>query len=68
MLVIDDSSTVLTLLKSELLQHDTIEPIFVKSHKEAMRKIREYRGDIQAAILDYNLPDTPNGEVVLLAN
>ncbi len=68
MLVVDDSKTVLTLLKSELQQHDTIEPIFVQSHKEAMQKIREHKGNIQAAILDYNLPDAPNGEVVLLAN
>lgn len=67
-LVVDDSKTVLTLLKSELLQHDTIEPIFAQSYKEAMKKIREHQGNIQAAILDYNLPDAPKGEVVLLAN
>jgi len=67
-LVVDDSKTVLSLLKSELQQYDTIEPIFVQSHKEAMQKIREHQGNIQAAVLDYNLPDAPNGEVVLLAN
>jgi len=67
-LVVDDSQTVLGLLKKELQQHDTIEPLFVQSYKEAIQVIREYQGNIQAAILDYNLPDAPSGEVILLAN
>ncbi|MFC2073633.1 diguanylate cyclase [Campylobacterota bacterium] len=67
-LIVDDSQTILNVLKSELENHPDIEPIFATSNKEAMRAIREHQGDIQAAILDYNLPDAPNGEVVSLAN
>lgn len=67
-LVVDDSRTVLSLLKSELHHHQSIEAIYAQDHKEAMQKIREHQGSIKAAILDYNLPDAPNGEVVLLAN
>lgn len=67
-LIVDDSQTVLNALKSELINHPEIEPIFASSNKEAMRAIREHQGDIHAAILDYNLPDAPNGEVVSLAS
>lgn len=67
-LIVDDSQTVLNVLTAELKDHSDIAPIFARSNKEAMRAIREHQGDIQAAILDYNLPDAPNGEVVSLAN
>ena len=67
-LVVDDSQTVLNILKQELKNFPELEPIFVKSYKEAMRKIRENKDNIHAAILDYNLPDAPNGEVISLAN
>ena len=67
-LIVDDSQTILNVLRAELKNHPEIEPIFASSNKEAMRAIREYQGDIQAAILDYNLPDAPNGEVVSLTN
>lgn len=67
-LIVDDSQTILNVLKAELAGHPDIDPIFASSHQEAMRAIRENQGNIQAAILDYNLPDAPNGEVVSLAN
>lgn len=67
-LIVDDSQTILNVLKAELKNHPSIEPIFASSHQEAMRAIRENQGNIHAAILDYNLPDAPNGEVVSLAN
>jgi len=67
-LVVDDSSTILSVLRSELKNHSDIEAYFAKSQQEAMRIIREHQGNIHAAILDYNLPDAPNGEVVSLAN
>ena len=67
-LVVDDSKTILSLLKKELLKHEFITPYFAESYKEAMRIIRENRGDFHAALLDLNLPDAPNGEIVKLAN
>ncbi len=67
-LVVDDSKTILSLLKKEISKHDYITPYFAESYKEAMRIIRENRGDFHAALLDLNLPDAPNGEIVKLAN
>lgn len=67
-LVVDDSQTVLTLLKIEIQKHNNIEPYFAKSYKEAMHLLREHHGDFHAALLDLNLPDAPNGEIVKLAN
>jgi len=67
-LVVDDSNTVLEMIKNELKNHSDIQAYFARSQKEAMRIIREQQGDIHAALLDYNLPDAPNGEVVSLAN
>lgn len=67
-LIVDDSQTILTLLKSEISLHDNIEAYYANSYKEAMKLIREHRGEFHAALLDLNLPDAPNGEVVKLAN
>lgn len=67
-LVVDDSKTVLNMIKLELKNHPDIEAVFSQSYKEAMRIIRENHGDIHAALLDYNLPDAQNGEIVSLAN
>jgi len=66
-LIVDDSQTVLDMIAIELHDYSHIEAIYVKSHKEAMRAIREHRNDIFAAIVDYNLPDAPHGEVVTLS-
>jgi len=67
-LVVDDSQTVLTLLKIEIQKHSDIDPYFAKSYKEAMNLLREHHGDFHAALLDLSLPDAPNGEIVKLAN
>ena len=67
-LVVDDSKTILTLLKIEIQKHEDIEPYFAESFKDAMRLIREHKGEFHAALLDLNLPDATNGEIVKLAN
>ncbi len=67
-LIVDDSSTILLLLKTEIKKYNFIEPYYAKSYKEAMKIIRENRGNFHAALLDLNLPDAPNGEIVRLAN
>ncbi len=67
-LVVDDSQTILTLIKSEIALHSDIEAFYADSYKSAMRLIREHRGQFHAALLDLNLPDAPEGEIVKLAN
>lgn len=66
-LIVEDSKTVITLIKNELKGCSLAEIVYANSYKEAMRKIRENRDGFHAAILDLNLPDAPNGEVVSLA-
>lgn len=67
-LIVDDSQTILNVLKEEFKNYPDIEPHFAKSYKETMRILRENRDGFHAALLDLNLPDAPDGEVVLLAN
>jgi len=67
-LIVDDSETILSLLKTEIKFHESIDPYYATSYKEAMYLIREHRGKFHAALLDLNLPDAPNGEIVKLAN
>ena len=67
-LVVDDSQTILSLLKAEIKTHSNIEAYYAASYKEAVKLLREHNGDFHAALLDLNLPDAPNGEVVGLAN
>ena len=66
-LVVEDSSTVLTMLKKEFAMHENIEVFYAQSY-EAAAKIVNKNPDIKAALLDINLPDAPNGEIVTLAN
>jgi CheY-like chemotaxis protein len=67
-LVVDDSKTVLKQIEIEFTMCKDIELIMVETYKDAMKKIREYQGNFNVALLDLNLPDAPNGEVVSLAN
>jgi len=66
-LIVDDSQTILNMITVELQGLLDIDPIYAKSHKEALRIIREHHKHIFAAIVDYNLPDAPRGEVVSLS-
>ncbi len=67
-LIVDDSKTILTLLKLEIEKYDDIEPYFADTFKSALHIIREHQGGFHAALLDLNLPDASNGEIVKLAN
>ena len=67
-LIVDDSKTISLMLKIEFDEIENAEVIYADSYKSAMRKIRKNKGEIHAALLDVNLPDAPNGEVILLAN
>jgi len=67
-LIVDDSQMLLSMFENELQNYEKADIIYAQSHKEAMRAIREVQGNIHAAILDYNLPDAPKGEVIALAN
>ena len=66
-LVVEDSSTVLTMLKKEFAKHENIEVFYAQSYEDAA-KIVNKNPDIKTALLDTNLPDAPNGEIVALAN
>ena len=66
-LVVEDSSTVLTMLKKEFAKHENIEVFYAQSYEDAT-KIVNKNPDIKTALLDINLPDAPNGEIVALAN
>ena len=67
-LVVDDSETVLSILKNEIDQHDDVVAIYAKNYKDDERNIHYYKNNIHAALLDINLPDAKNGEVISLAN
>jgi diguanylate cyclase (GGDEF)-like protein len=67
-LVVDDSKTILTMLKLEIKKYNNIDAYYAEDYKSAMRLISEHRGKFNAALLDLNLTDAPEGEVVKLAN
>lgn len=66
-LVVEDSNTVLNMLKKEFAKYENIEVFYAQSYEDAA-KIVNKNPDIKAALLDINLPDAPNGEIVTLAN
>ena len=67
-LVVDDSKTVLKLLRDELDQYNDIECFYAETYKEAMQIMREHHEELKVALLDINLPDAPDGQVISLAN
>lgn len=68
LLIVDDSEFVLNLFKHALDDSPEIEALYAENYAQAMRIMRSNPNQIHAAILDYKLPDAPNGEVVALAN
>lgn len=67
-LVVDDSKTVLSLLELEFNNYNNIEAYYATSYKDAASLLKEHDGNFHAALLDFNLPDAPDGEIVGLAN
>lgn len=61
-LVVDDSNTILTAIKSIISESSTFEAHYATSFAEAKKLIAVH--DFFAAILDLQLPDSQNGELV----
>ena len=55
-LIVDDSQSILSLIKSELSQSPDICAFYAQTYKEANKLIRQYQGEFKAAILDLGLP------------
>ena len=67
-LLVEDNNIILERLKTEIQKYSLLKPLFAQSYKEAMRVVREYKDDLKIALLDFNLPDAPDGQVVELVN
>lgn len=62
-LVVEDSSMVLKVLKHVLSAETLFQPLYATDFAQAKQLIKE-NDDIFAALVDLTLPDAPNGEVV----
>ena len=65
-LLVEDNNMILERLKVEIQKYPLFKPLFAQSYKEAMRAVREHQEHLKIALLDFNLPDAPDGEVVEL--
>jgi len=67
-LIVDDSKTILSLLRYKFEEYNNIEVLYAENYQDASQIIQKYHEEIEVALLDVNLPDAPDGEVILLAN
>lgn len=63
-LVVEDSTMVLRVIKHVMSQSNQIEPLYAEDFAAAKAHIEANPGEIFAALVDLTLPDAPNGEVV----
>lgn len=63
-LIVEDSSVILKILKHLANQSLELEPIFATSMAEAQAIYSEHKDELFAGIIDLALPDAPNGELV----
>ena len=63
-LIVDDSKTILKALKHSIENQLEITVYTASSMKECANLILKHKGKFTLALLDYNLPDAPNGEIV----
>ena len=63
-LIVDDSKTILKSLKHSIENKLAITVFTAVSMKECAELILKHKGKFTLALLDYNLPDAPNGEIV----
>jgi diguanylate cyclase (GGDEF)-like protein len=63
-LIVEDSSVILKVLKHLAKQSLELEPIFATSMAEAQALYEQYKDELFAGIIDLALPDAPNGEMV----
>tara|TARA_B100000446_G_scaffold188266_1_gene222308 strand:- start:4606 stop:5859 length:1254 start_codon:yes stop_codon:yes gene_type:complete len=63
-LIVEDSSVILKILKHISKQSLDLEPIFATSMAEAQTLYQKHKDELFAGIIDLALPDAPNGELV----
>jgi diguanylate cyclase (GGDEF)-like protein len=63
-LIVEDSSVILKILKHLSKQSLDLEPIFATSMAEAQALYQKHKDELFAGIIDLALPDAPNGELV----
>ena len=63
-LIVEDSSVILKVLKHLAKQSLQLEPIFATSMAQAKEIYEEHKHELFAGIIDLALPDAPNGEMV----
>jgi diguanylate cyclase (GGDEF)-like protein len=63
-LIVEDSSVILKVLKHVAKQSLQLEPIFATSMAQAKTIYEEHKDELFAGIIDLALPDAPNGEMV----
>jgi diguanylate cyclase (GGDEF)-like protein len=63
-LIVEDSDVVMKVMRHLLLQYPQYQPLFATSMMQAKDAVKEHRDDIFVALVDLNLPDSPDGEVV----
>jgi diguanylate cyclase (GGDEF)-like protein len=63
-LIVDDSKTILNGLKNRIESKIGLKVYTAASMKECADLILQHKGKFDLALLDYGLPDAPNGEVI----
>lgn len=63
-LLVEDSSVVLKVLKHLVAQNSSFEPVLASSYKAALQQIEIHGDELFVAVVDLHLPDAENGEVV----
>ncbi|OUS40361.1 diguanylate cyclase response regulator [Oleispira antarctica] len=63
-LIVEDSTVILKILKHIAKQILQLEPIFATSMAEAQSLYQQHKEELFAGIIDLALPDAPNGEMV----
>jgi diguanylate cyclase (GGDEF)-like protein len=63
-LIVEDSSVILRVLKHLAKQSLELEPIFATSMVQAQQLYEKHKDELFAGIIDLALPDAPNGEMV----
>lgn len=63
-LVVEDSKIALKILVNIISVESIFEPVYASSYKEALDIYEKEKADIFAALIDYHLPDSDDGELV----
>jgi len=63
-LIVEDTSFFGLMITDKLKAETTFESVWVRSMSEAVAVLNESGGNFFAAILDFNLPDAPCGEII----